>query len=111
MAELTFIASQFFVLVYSFTFGFPFSTYKLYLLLATSNFGILGLNLYYILKGTGIPLRSYVTDYLRIVSLSTLLILIFALYQIQVMAGSKPQEIFEDESYRSRVVAVSEGYS
>jgi hypothetical protein len=47
---------------------------------------------------------------MRIVSLSTLLILIFALYQIQVTAGGKPEDVFDNESYRSRVIEINGGY-
>jgi hypothetical protein len=90
VAELTFIASQFLALVYCLSFGCPFSMYKLHLLLISSNFGFLALNLYEILRSTKIPFGAYLTEYLRIVSLSTLLILIFALYQIQVTAGLRP---------------------
>lgn len=77
----------------------------------SSNFGLLALNLYEILRSAKISFRSYVTEYLRIVSLSTLLILIFALYQIQVIAGSKPEDIFESETYQARVIAINQGYS
>lgn len=102
--ELTFIASQFVGLAYYLSFGCPFSIYKLQLLLATTNFAHLALNLSQILKYTNIPFGRYLQDYLKIVSLSTLLILIFALYHIQITAGAKPDHIFENQSYRSRAI-------
>lgn len=63
--------------------------------MVTMNFANLALNIYEILKYTKIPFRSYLQDYLKIVSLSTLLILIFALYQIQITAGARPEDSFD----------------
>ena len=110
VAELSFIASQFFALAYCLSFGCPIAMYKFQLLMVTMNFANLALNIYEILKYTKIPFRSYLQDYLKIVSLSTLLILIFALYQIQITAGNRPEDAFDSEAYRSRVVELNNGY-
>lgn len=46
-------------LMYCLSFGCPFSIYKLHLLLVSTNFGFLAINLYEILRHSKISFRAY----------------------------------------------------
>jgi hypothetical protein len=84
------IGGQLAALAYIVCFVCPFPLYKLQLLLATTNFGLLAANMRSILGQARVGFRHYLQDYLRVVSLATLLLLISALYHIQVTAGAHP---------------------
>lgn len=84
------IGGQLAALAYIICFGCPIPVYKLQLLLATTNFGLLAANMRSILGQARVGFRAYLQDYLRVVSLTTLILLISALYQIQVTAGARP---------------------
>ncbi len=88
--ELAVIGAQFAALAYSLCFGCPFAVYKLQILLASVNFGLLAANMHSILGQAKVGFRIYLQDYMRVVSLTTLLLLIAALYHIQVAAGAHP---------------------
>lgn len=108
--EMSLIVSQFAVFAYCAAFGSPIALYKLYIILATTNFAHLTVNLYEILRATNIPIQASLTDFVKIVSMSTLLLLIFAVYYIQVTSGSKPEDAFESSSYRERIIQIRAGY-
>jgi hypothetical protein len=90
IAELSFLALQYSVLIYCISFGSPIALYKLYILLGSTSICSLLLNLHVVLRATGVPSKIYLVNLMRIVSLTSLLVLIFAVYHIQITAAEHP---------------------
>jgi len=88
MGELLFIMTQFAALVGTLCFPSPIFFYKMYVMLATTNFISLLLNLRGLFKATNISYRVYTVDLVRIISLASLLIFIMAIYHIQICSAN-----------------------
>ena len=110
VAELFLIGIQFAAFAYALTFPLPFPIYKVYLVLASLNFGSLFINVYGICKSAKVPLRPYISSYFRLISTTSLLILLFAVYEIQIAAGDTPENSFDFEDYKDRIVAINGGH-
>lgn len=81
--ELSFLAAQFAALVYVMLFPTSFPIYKAYILLATTNYLSLALNLRSICTSANSLYRNYLTNYVKLISTATLLLSLFAIYEIQ----------------------------
>ncbi len=87
IAELSFLAMQYSALIYCISFGSPIALYKLYILLGSTSICSLLLNLHVLLQATQVPSKLYIVNLMRIVSLTSLLLLVFAVYHIQITAA------------------------
>jgi hypothetical protein len=87
IGELLFIMAQFTALVGTLCYPSPLIFYKMHVILATTNFISLLLNLRALFGATSISYRVYTVDVVRIISLASLLIFIMAIYHIQICSA------------------------
>ncbi len=80
IAELSFSALQFGVLMYAMFFPMIFPLYKVYVGLASLGFLSLGVNLRAVFSGSNVSQKQFMGLYVRLVSSATLLILLFSIY-------------------------------
>lgn len=90
IAELLFLALQGGALMYVTFFPMSFPLYKAYLLLGTTNFLSLYMNLSLTCASTNIPLRTYIQNYVKLISAASLLLLLFTFYELQFKAAKTP---------------------
>jgi len=62
--------------------------YKMYILLATTNIATLMINLHTVLQAANTSYRVYSIDFVRIVSLTSLIVLLFSVYYVQISAAA-----------------------
>jgi len=110
IAELAFIATQFAAFIYILAFPITFPLYKAYAVISALNFVSLFLNISSISKAASISSRVYINAYARLVSTISIVVLLFALYEIQITAGKTPELSFDSKSYRERIVSMKDGY-
>lgn len=108
--EISFLAAQFAALVYVLLFPTLFPIYKAYLLLATTNYISLALNLRSICTSVNTIYRNYLVNYVKLISTATLLLSLFAIYEIQFRSAETPESTFDSETYRKRLAAMKEGH-
>lgn len=109
LAELSFLAIQGGALMYVTFFPMTFPVYKAYLVLGTTNFLSLYMSLKMTCSSTNIPLRNYIQSYVKLISTASLLLLLFAFYEIQFKAAKTPELTYDSESYRKRLAELDEG--
>lgn len=96
--------------MYIVLFPTPFPIYKAYLLLAATNYLSLVLNIRSISSSANIPYKLYLTNFIKLISTATLLLSLFAVYEIQFRSAETPENTFDSEAYRKRLAAIREGY-
>ena len=74
------------------------------------NFGSLFLNILSVSKAASISSRVYIFAYAKLVSTISIVILLFAVYEIQITAGKTPEQSFDSKSYKERIVSMMKGY-
>lgn len=92
--EISFLATQFAALVYIMLFPTSFPIYKAYLLLATTSYISLALNLRSICTSVNTSYRYYTANYVKLISTATLLLSLFAIYEIQFRSAETPENTF-----------------
>lgn len=111
IAELTFLTLQGAALLYVSFFPITFPIYKAYLVLGTTNFLSLYMNLHLTCSTTNIPLKNYIQSYVKLISTASLLLLLFAFYEVQLRAAKTPELTYDSEAYRKRLASLDEGYT
>jgi hypothetical protein len=85
-----FISSQFAAFIYVLTFPLAFPVYKAYTGIAVLNYVSLFLNILSLGRATSLSIRSFSSAYVKLISTISMMILLFAVYEIQIIAGKTP---------------------
>ena len=88
----------------------PIAVYQAYVVLALTNSISLAINLRSVCQSTNSSFRSYSVSYAKLVSGASMLILLAAIYETQLKAASNPEQTYDSENYRKRIVEMKEGY-
>jgi len=101
---LAFISSQFAAFIYILSFPLAFPLYKAYTLIAALNSISLFLNIISVSRAASLSVRAFINAYAKTISTISLMIFLFAFYELQIAAGKTPEQIFDSERYRERIV-------
>ena len=87
IVELAFLGLQFGALTYMLFFPQTFPLYQVYCSLVATNFASLFLNMNQICHSTERKLSDYFSAFVQLVSMTSLVVLTFAVYEIQLRAA------------------------